>query len=477
MTATSKWTLRTPRTASLLALLALAGCAHPPPSATADKPTCAALFAARDAVVQGAGDAQYQPLAGLPGLRSDRLLAALAGTATRPDARRLWLQELAARDAEASAIELGNLPASQAAQWTSASRQQALALCRQAQIERLLVDPLAFQHAAAAAQVPDDYRPWARRLGAYGLFEPFYRRGVQAWQRAASATEAPAEAARWLTYTPLAPPAPVPPPVTALNVDALGLPRPSAEQADALFARHAPTLRIEQRSRADRLGSPAFDTRGRRVFQQTPRVYQHLGWSWLDGRWRLQLIYQLWFARRPDTHPLDLYAGKLDGLLWRVTLNERGEALLYDSIHPCGCWHGFYLPVHSPLQLRPEADQESRLARRLTLEGRTGATLWLASGDHRLSWVDDRASAFPAIGYARSPLDGLRQLPHPQGRRSLYGPDGLVPGSERLERWLLWPSGVDSPGTMRQWGRHATAFIGRAQFDAPYLLQDYFPDP
>jgi hypothetical protein len=30
---------------------------------------------------------------------------------------------------------------------------------------------------------------------------------------------------------------------------------------------------------------------------------------------------------------------------------------------------------------------------------------------------------------------------------------------------------------MRQWGRHATAFIGRAHFDDPHLLERYFHQP
>lgn len=81
------------------------------------------------------------------------------------------------------------------------------------------------------------------------------------------------------------------------------------------------------------------------------------------------------------------------------------------------------------------------------------------------------------VQYQRAELDQLRQLPHPQGHRSLYGSDGLIPGSQRLERWLLWPSGVKSAGAMRQWGRHATAFIGRAHFDEPDLLERYFPQP
>lgn len=115
--------------------------------------------------------------------------------------------------------------------------------------------------------------------------------------------------------------------------------------------------------------------------------------------------------------------------------------------------------------------------RRLAFDGRQAPTLWLNAGEHHLVWVDDRRPSGPALSYQRAALDQLRQLRHPQGLRSLYDRDGLVPGSERLERWLLWPSGVRSPGAMRQWGRHATAFIGRAHFDDPHLLERYFTRP
>ncbi|MNC92616.1 hypothetical protein D3C83_90760 [compost metagenome] len=49
-----------------------------------------------------------------------------------------------------------------------------------------------------------------------------------------------------------------------------------------------------------------------------------------------------------------------------------------------------------------------------------------------------------------------------------------MPGTERGERWLFWPMGVPEPGAMRQWGRHATAFVGRRHFDDPGLLERYF---
>ena len=71
--------------------------------------------------------------------------------------------------------------------------------------------------------------------------------------------------------------------------------------------------------------------------------------------------------------------------------------------------------------------------------------------------------------------DELRSLPRLDGgRRSVFGPDGLVAGSERGERFLFWPMGIASAGAMRQWGRHATAFVGRRHFDDADLIERRF---
>ena len=71
--------------------------------------------------------------------------------------------------------------------------------------------------------------------------------------------------------------------------------------------------------------------------------------------------------------------------------------------------------------------------------------------------------------------DVLRSLPLPDGGfRSVYGPDALIRGTERAERLLFWPMGIESPGAMRQWGRHPTAFVGRRHFDEPRLLEQRF---
>jgi hypothetical protein len=455
----------------LLALLT--ACAQQPIStAQAD---CATLFGDWRNASAASRDAQYRHIEGVHGLRSSRREAALAAEVQTPEQRRLWLRRLANNDREASKVELANLPAEQRSPWSAASVQTQLAACRRQQQQDLLDDADAFERLRGASQVADDYSSWARTLGFYWLFKPFYKRGIAAWQAEAAQYQAPSDTPQWLSYRAL-PHDEVA--IAPLQPDALGLPQADAQQRAALLARHAPHLRVEQGSQADRIGHPGFDDQGLRRFAPTePQVFQRLDWSRIDGRWHLQLVYQFWFSERPKPHALDLFGGALDGLIWRVTLDPNGNALLYDAIHPCGCWHAFYLPAGSPWVFQQPAEQEARLARTLDIDGSSGATLWLNSDTHSLQWVDGRRSAYPAMLYSRQPLDRLRQLTHPQGSRSLYASDGLVPGSERLERWLLWPSGVSSPGAMRQWGRHATAFVGRAHFDDPDLLARYFHRP
>ena len=83
-----------------------------------------------------------------------------------------------------------------------------------------------------------------------------------------------------------------------------------------------------------------------------------------------------------------------------------------------------------------------------------------------------------ALTYAFADYNDLRGLPAgPDGYRSMFDGRGLVPGTERKERWILWPMGIIEPGAMRQRGQHATAFVGKRHFDDPFLFQDHFSGP
>ena len=80
----------------------------------------------------------------------------------------------------------------------------------------------------------------------------------------------------------------------------------------------------------------------------------------------------------------------------------------------------------------------------------------------------------PALRTGRN-QPGRRSLPLPGGGfRSIYGADALVQGTERGERFLFWPMGIPSAGAMRQWGNHATAFLGRRHFDDADLIEKRF---
>ncbi|MEH6651790.1 MAG: hypothetical protein V7707_17355 [Motiliproteus sp.] len=229
-----------------------------------------------------------------------------------------------------------------------------------------------------------------------------------------------------------------------------------------------------------------------------PTSYLMPSYTRIDGRWLLQLNYLVWFNARPPQQSLDLYAGALDGLLWRVTLDSDGTVLLYDSIHPCGCYHQIF-PVSARLEPKP-ADvnvEQPLIIKAVAFERSQGRTvLQLTGQEHFLQGIAlqpqrtqierDRIEGTKSKGdirnnpapintpYRLASYHQLRSLPAGAGRRGLFARDGLVTGTERPERWLLWPMGVDSPGAMRIWGRHAISFANRRYFDQPDLFEPFF---
>jgi hypothetical protein len=101
--------------------------------------------------------------------------------------------------------------------------------------------------------------------------------------------------------------------------------------------------------------------------------------------------------------------------------------------------------------------------------------LRLASATHALEGVALVRGADSLVRYELRDYDELRSLRRLDGgHRSAFGPEGLVAGSERPERFLFWPMGIASAGAMRQWGRHATAFVGRRHFDDADLVARRF---
>ncbi len=498
-----------------LALVLLAGCAVTPGWREAPPPDgrrCLALLDAFDAEVAeaGVGDAGRARVAGFPYLRGDRLLASFAPALRHhPDAPRYvdWLGRMRLGDAESRRIEAANLPAPARQRLVRHTGGEAPATAANACGERLLAEELlgpddgparaALRETVAA---PDHYVDTWRVLGLYpltrvglslgygrwrdaylaGFDGPFPTRG-QARRYAPAPPEGPpldAEAAARLVRTALRGP--------------LGLVDLDDDALRRLAAHHAPVFAIETRGHDDRLGAPYW-RRGPAgplpaVDTNRPVADVRLAHTRFDGRVLPQLVYTVWFPARTRTGALDILGGRLDGVVWRVTLGADGRPLIHDSIHACGCYHLFF-PVPPLRRVVVPADRDLReapLTPAYTPPRRPGQrlALRLAAVSHYLvglEAVDDAATADAtyALRLTRSPPRyGRRSLALPDGgRRSLFGPEGIVAGTERLERFLLWPAGIRSPGAMRQWGTHATVFVGRRHFDDPFLFEEAFELP
>jgi hypothetical protein len=438
----------------------------------------------RRADESGVADAEAVRVAGFPELRVDRFLASFADGRLAGEAYVAWVERLRKLDDTARRIEWRNRPAGTAARLQAPfglDAGTAIEFCGQVLAERDLKSPARRSGLLQRAQVPDAYSTWQRVLGLYPLTRWAIVEGVGRVQRElrqpfiAGSGRRP-DTGPWVRYAPPAPAmlgaAVVARMLEASAANPLGIPEPSEARLDRLFAAFAPVWAVETASDSDRIGAARVGTDGTAYIDPAaPVVYRLASHTRRDGRVLLQLNYLVWFPARPPQGALDIYAGRFDGLIWRVTLGTAGRPLVYDSIHPCGCYYQIF-PGEGVRVVQPEDGSEPTLSPapipRLKPDERL--VIRLASRTHFIRGVTPERTIPAPVVYGWLDYDELRSLPAPNGRhRSLFGADGLVRGSERPERFLLWPMGVPSAGAMRQWGTHAIAFLGKRQFDDPDL--------
>ena len=438
----------------------------------------------------GVRDAGQWRVPGYPYLRLDRFTASFAADAARePALFRAWLARARALDRDAREVEIGNLPPAALQALQAGSRQ---AVFDRTERGAALLEAQDFATAEArrrlieASAVPSGYDQLGRAAGLYPLTRLLFAQGVRAWHADAEATfrhfDASALGADVVRYAP--PPGPRLDPrrvaawIARGSGDPLGIPRFDATQRAALFATYAPEFAIATAGDFDRPGAVRWGeapTPG--VDPSQPTVYQRLAYTRYANRVLPQLVYTLWFAARPGSSALDPLAGALDGIIFRVTLGADGLPLVYDSIHPCGCYHMFFPTARVRAEPPPRPLEEWAFSPATAPELRPGerVRVYIASGTHYLSGIAAASPAAPASGYRFADERALLALPLPGGgTRSLYGPEGLVAGTERAERFLFWPMGVPSAGTMREWGLHDTAFVGERHFDDPDLIERRF---
>jgi hypothetical protein len=258
--------------------------------------------------------------------------------------------------------------------------------------------------------------------------------------------------------------------------DRHGISRLPPSVVQQLFDAYAPIYEIDVVSDDDRIGTPFWSGQSEpSVDVCCPAVFRRISHTRFEGRTLLQLNYSVWFPARPSSGAFDLLSGRLDGITFRVTLGDDGRPLIYDSMHNCGCYHLFVPTTRLRRKGRAGGHEEPPFIAQQVEQRHGRVVLRIAHGSHYLQRLYFDQSAGEGEVYAMRDDDELRSLALANGgRRSLFASDGIVPGSERGERWLFWPMGIAEPGAMRQWGHHATAFVGTRHFDDPHLFERYF---
>jgi hypothetical protein len=500
----------------LLAVLAGTGCAVLPAPVPLDRSAtapevldCIDWYSALDAHIDHAGvrDAGAARIAGFPQLRTDRFTASLRDTLTPDTPTRLsaLVQRMQQLDLQSRGFEIANLSAQARARLAGSAilssgagnLQQRMQDCAARLSAFDLASPSRTTSLLARLSAPDDYASSYRLIGLYALTRLPFALGIarfEAQRRAAFAKgdAVPAGSTR-LRLSP-------PPRTTQANLsaarlarmlaappqDPLAIPAPTADELELLYAHYAPSFDIDIASNDDQPGAPVWTAQDLAVNTSQRVVYRQLAHTRYGPHSLLQLIYTLWFPARtadPGNAP-DLLAGKLDGLVFRVTLAPDGTPLVYDTIHPCGCYHMFFPTPAARALPPPEPGIEWAFSPQSlpAMGAQDHLVLRVAAGTHYLEYlsVEPLPLTRPADQYyTMRDYHSLRSLPWPSPagipeRRSLFGPDGFVAGTDRTERYLFWPMGIQRAGAMRQWGRHATAFVGRRHFDDAYLMEQRF---
>ena len=176
---------------------------------------------------------------------------------------------------------------------------------------------------------------------------------------------------------------------------------------------------------------------------------------------------------RPNIHTTP---GAVDGMVWRVTLDEHLKPLAYDSLRASGSEH-FWFPAQDRLKLQAAIDgqppffPQQGLAPerpRLLLASRHGGLRQVQASDAPLATAETRR-------YQLQRYEELYRLPLPDGRpRSLFDTAGFVPNTDSAAPAWMLASGIAEPGRLRHLAHLPIDYIGRRHFDDPRLLEQVF---
>jgi len=448
---------------------------------------CVAFIGRLDAAVskEGVRNAAQAPVEGFPYLRAGRFEASLAGRLSGDEAKAAWAEWMREVDLAARKREIANL-SDDALRELAASREALIERasgCSRELFERDRARPDFFDALGPRVAVPDEYSAALRALGLFPLVTiPEYkitervRERFRAWY-AIPYGKLPVDGTLRVYRPPAAEGRDASGVIAASANKPLAIPRSSADEARELALRYAPILIQDEAAPYDRVGRVAWKDDALIVDGETPALYYYLSHARVRGEPVLQVNYVFWYPARSGTLAPAIEHGRLDGLTLRLFFDRKGGLFMVDLMNNCGCYHAF-IPERSRVarsiaryytndpfapQWLPEFGAEKRPAFRIL------------SGWHQVQRV--LAAPYPGEGvdYELIPYEALESLPAGDGRSaSIFDAQGIAKGSERVERFIFYPTGIPSIGSMRQRGHHAITLSERTHFDEPDLFEKYF---
>jgi len=449
-----------------------------------------------DEIVKEAGvkDASSVSVPGFPYLRANRFIESLKKNVKTNEEKRDWVRWMQELDLESRKKEISNLPdqailSREMKDVKKMDRENLYAQVKSCSSKLLNYDqvgPDFYETVFSLVHVPDEYSFFKRAMGLYPLISiPVVvvterSRDKMRSRFATPLNELPVDGS-------LKPYVPAKEISLAENevreiierskMNPLRTPRLDKTQEEKLVWSFAPVFIQDVAASYDHIGEVIWEKGQVEVNPEKPIVYYYLSHAFLKGEPILQINYVLWYSERAGERPPGIEKGRLDGLTVRVSLDGQGNVFMVDVQNNCGCYH-FFSPreervgqvLKKPLMF--DAFVAQWLPTRAMGE-RFGVRI--NSGWHQVQRLISVGEISNSTTYGLMPYAVLEALPHQDGHtESIFNPNGIAKGSERIERFILFSMGIPSIGSMRQRGHHAIELIGRLHFDDPDLFDQNF---
>jgi hypothetical protein len=438
-------------------------------------------------------DASSIPVPGFPYLRANRFLSALKEKLGDENERKAWVRWMQQLDLGSRKKEISNLPdatvLSLGSKGTDQPDREGLfdrtASCSSELLNHDQTRSDFYSTLEPLVKVPDEYSSLRRTVGLYplialpvALLTEKSRKKIGSWFKA-DLKDLPVDG-RLIAFVPekrvFLSEKEVEAVLEESEKNPLRIPLLDEAQEKRLAESFAPFFIQDVTAPYDRIGRVVWKGDDVDIDPERPTAYYYISYAFLKAKPILQINYVIWYAERAGKRPPSIEKGHLDGLTARISLDDQGRPFMWDVMMDCGCYHLFAPEeervggiISKPCQFDPFVPQ---WLPGIASEKRIG--IRIMSGWHQVQRLIAVEEALNPIPYELMPYHILEALPEGDRTKSIFDAKGIVRGSERVERFILFSMGIPSIGSMRQRGHHAIELIGRVLFDDPNLFDQSF---